>query len=329
MTNLTLIGMIGGLIGGPLMYFIHYKNFGGREVIGGVVLGVGSALGYLWITKRSILAYLDAAIPPLILAMGMGRLGCLMFGCCWGGMCQTETGERALSWAIQFPYFSPLYIDDWEDGRGKIPESLIWKSPESKKKEPIPLPILSIDDIDSDEALKNYVSAAFAFNQARTGDLKNQKLQSASKAYADAKKSIGPVNKFREAAAVHLLKLNAKPETAQTTWHDLHELAKKQHTNWVHPAQLYDFIALTLLFMVLSAIFWRRYRHGTVLVWAMIIYPINRVTMEFIRTDNPREFGGLTISQVICLAIFVLGLIFLASFIIRKPRSASAHARSN
>jgi phosphatidylglycerol:prolipoprotein diacylglycerol transferase len=315
MTNLALIGMIGGLVGGPLMHFLHYGNFGGREVIGGVVFGIACALGYLRVTGRSIFGYLDAAIPAMILAMGIGRLGCLMFGCCWGGACQLENGDRSLAWAIHFPYCSPLYVADWMAGRQQVPDELLWINPASVqqdsplKKEPIPPFVLGLE-IDNDEALKNWASAAYAFSKLRGGDPKSEALAAASKAFADAKKALTNQDPFAKAAAAHLVKLNAKPETRDTTWRDLRALSNKQFTAWVHPAQLYDFIALTLLFAVLSAIFWRRYRRGTVLAWAMILYPINRVIMETIRTDNPREFGGLTISQVVCLAIFVFGVVF-------------------
>ncbi len=330
MVNLTLIGMIGGLIGGPLMYLLNHKSLGGREIVGGVILGVVSVLGYLWITKRSILRYMDAAIPALILAMGIGRIGCLMFGCCWGGTCETASGERSLAWAIRFPYFSPLYIKDWQKPLSDVPKELIWINPESKEKEPIPPQILAIDDIDSDKSLMDWGAAAYAFNQARKGDPRKSDLDAVSKAYADATKVLKDKNALRLAAAAHLTKLNATSETGATTWHDLRELAKSEHTAWVHPAQLYDFIALVLLFFVLSAIFWRRYRCGTVLAWAMILYPINRVTLEIIRTDNAREFGGLTISQLICSIIFVVGVVFTVWLAYSKPASPTTvtHAHS-
>lgn len=332
MVNLTLIGMIGGLIGGPLMYFLHYGNFGGREVIGGVVFGIVCALSYLRMTKRSILAYLDAAVPALILAMGIGRLGCLMFGCCWGGSCQTENGDRSVAWAIHFPYCSPLYLEDWIAGRQQIPDELMWINPvdigsgTKPTKEPIPPFVLEMD-IDDDQALKNWASAAYTFSKLRGGDPKNPELIAASKAFADSKKALTDQNPFSKAAAAHLVKLTAKEETRDLTWADIRALSQKQFTAWVHPAQLYDFIALTLLFLLLSAIFFRRYRRGTVLAWAMILYPINRFVMETIRTDNPREFGGLTISQVICLAILIFGVILVVWLgMTRKPHESPSVA---
>lgn len=332
MTNLTLIGMIGGLIGGPLMYFLHYHNFGGREVIGGVVFGIVCVLGYLRFTGRSILAYMDAAVPALILAMGIGRLGCLMFGCCWGGVCQTDSGQRSLAWAIHFPYFSPLYIEDWSAGRQEVPDELMWINPANIKsgttptKEPIPPFVLEMD-IDDDEALINWASTAYAFSKLRGGDPKSEALINASKAFADAKKAITDQNPFAKAAAAHLVQLNAKEAMRDLKWADLRALSKKQFTAWVHPAQLYDFIALTLLFLLLSAIFFKGCRRGTVLAWAMVLYPINRFVMETIRTDNPREFGGLTISQVICLAIFVFGVILVVWLrMTREPQKSPSIA---
>ncbi|GJM26379.1 MAG: hypothetical protein DHS20C16_27940 [Phycisphaerae bacterium] len=328
MTNLTLIGMVGGLIGGPLMYFFHYGNFGGREVIGGVVLGTIFAVGYLLLTGRSILRYVDAAIPSLILAMGIGRLGCLMFGCCWGGACQTDSGDRAMPWAIQFPYGSPLYVKNWIDGNQDVPQDLLWKHPVSKEMEPIPAPILETD-IDSDEELKTWASTAYAFNEARKANLPKPEMTAVSKAYADAKKALTQRDPLILGAAVHWAKLNGSSSDVKKTWNDLRVLAKSQHTDWVHPAQIYDFIALTLLFFVLSAIYWKRCRPGTVLVWAMILYPLNRVLQEMIRTDNPHDMiGGLTISQFASLGIFVIG-VALAIWLARAKSNAPTRALSH
>lgn len=56
----------------------------GRVVLGGVVIGVATAA---WMFRRHrfpVLAVLDATLTSVPLGMGIGRLGCLLAGCCYG-----------------------------------------------------------------------------------------------------------------------------------------------------------------------------------------------------------------------------------------------------
>lgn len=58
--------------------------FAGRVVLGGIV--VGSLYG-AWLFKKHrlpLLALMDACLAGVALGMGLGRLGCLMAGCCFG-----------------------------------------------------------------------------------------------------------------------------------------------------------------------------------------------------------------------------------------------------
>lgn len=69
--------------------------FAGRVVFGGLVAG---ALWGLWLFKKHrlpILALMDACLAGVALGMGIGRLGCLMAGCCWGK-------PTDLGWGITF-----------------------------------------------------------------------------------------------------------------------------------------------------------------------------------------------------------------------------------
>ena len=45
-----------------------------------------------------------------------------------------------------------------------------------------------------------------------------------------------------------------------------------------------------------------------------ILYGISRFSIEFVRDDNPFEFGGLTISQIIGLWMIALGVILMLIF---------------
>jgi len=95
--NLLFTGFIFGIVGARLFYVIdnisyYSKNpheiimfqHGGLSWFGGLILGVISALVYLKSKKVSILRTLDLIIPFVALAEAIGRIGCLLNGCCYG-----------------------------------------------------------------------------------------------------------------------------------------------------------------------------------------------------------------------------------------------------
>lgn len=65
---------------------ISMKQFlvAGRVVLGGVL---GAIVAAIWVFRRfrlPVLAFMDAGIAGVVLGMAIGRLGCLMAGCCYG-----------------------------------------------------------------------------------------------------------------------------------------------------------------------------------------------------------------------------------------------------
>jgi phosphatidylglycerol:prolipoprotein diacylglycerol transferase len=95
----------------------------------------------------------------------------------------------------------------------------------------------------------------------------------------------------------------------------------------VHPTQLYSSAGAALWCLILY-LFWRRAQKadlsegpgkvltkpGCTFSLMFIFYGISRFSMEFIRDDNPFEFGGLTISQIIGLWMIALGVILMIVF---------------
>ncbi|MDO8535478.1 MAG: prolipoprotein diacylglyceryl transferase [Candidatus Omnitrophota bacterium] len=73
-----------------------------------------------------------------------------------------------------------------------------------------------------------------------------------------------------------------------------------------YPTQAFSAIALLLIFVVLRI--WQKKRHffGEIFLGYGILYSIKRFGMEFLRGDNPKIFYGLTISQLISVAIFII-----------------------
>jgi phosphatidylglycerol:prolipoprotein diacylglycerol transferase len=140
--NCGFIALFGGILGSRFMYVVHYwEQFaggtplqvflrlidvrkGGLEVYGGFIAVVIAVLLYLGIRRYSIRWYLDILAPSAALGMGIGRIGCFLNGCCFGG-------ASDLPWAVRFPYGSPAQYQQWLDrdpGAG-LPQELLVFSP--------------------------------------------------------------------------------------------------------------------------------------------------------------------------------------------------------
>jgi len=82
----------------------------------------------------------------------------------------------------------------------------------------------------------------------------------------------------------------------------------------LHPTQLYSSLNGFILAAVCSAYFWYRPRNGSVLALALLVYPITRFVIEYLRADEFGKWGtSLTISQIVSIVIFAVGVLFLYS----------------
>lgn len=95
--NMTIITVIIGVLGGKLFYiFTEFKsfledpmsvleNFGnGFVVYGAIILGMMSVYIYCRRKKWDVLQILDMVVPAVAFAQGLGRIGCVLAGCCYG-----------------------------------------------------------------------------------------------------------------------------------------------------------------------------------------------------------------------------------------------------
>lgn len=122
--DLSLIVMISGFIGGRLFH-VFYENFdyykddpyrilefwnGGFVFYGGALLA--GLFSVLYLNLRAHVAcedYLDLFAPVMSFAYLVGRLACLLAGCCYGKTCD-------LPWAIAGRHPTQLYASLWELG---------------------------------------------------------------------------------------------------------------------------------------------------------------------------------------------------------------------
>ena len=121
-----------GLVGARLFYVIEYREQffaadrslpaalaqvlniaqGGLVVFGS--LPTAAIAAWLFARRRGldILRLADVIAPGLLVGLALGRLGCFLNGCCYGGPCD-------LPWAVRFPPDSPPWLD--QAARGLLP----------------------------------------------------------------------------------------------------------------------------------------------------------------------------------------------------------------
>lgn len=96
--DIGFLGFVSGLIGGrlahilieaPAYYWEHpirifYFWQGGFVLYGGLILGfIGGCLAAR-LLKEPVIKWMDLAAVPILVGVGIGRIGCLAGGCCYG-----------------------------------------------------------------------------------------------------------------------------------------------------------------------------------------------------------------------------------------------------
>jgi len=77
----------------------------------------------------------------------------------------------------------------------------------------------------------------------------------------------------------------------------------------LHPVQLYAVIANLVIFAILL-VAWRARRFDGQIFWGyLVLYPLYRFPIEFLRGDNDPLFLGLTVAQIMSIVLFACALV--------------------
>ncbi len=85
------------------------------------------------------------------------------------------------------------------------------------------------------------------------------------------------------------------------------------------PTQVYSSLFLLGIFAALLMFRKKRPFDGSVFVLYMILYALFRFGMDFMRSDNPKIFLGITLAQAISVGIFFCGIAFY--FALKRKRT--------
>lgn len=112
--DLALLVFIFGIIGARFLYVLLHWQFylhhpleiimlhhGGLSWFGGLIFGLGAGIVYLNVKRQDIWRVLDIVAPFVALGQAIGRIGCLLNGCCYG---------RPSAWGLYFPVHEQILI---------------------------------------------------------------------------------------------------------------------------------------------------------------------------------------------------------------------------
>ncbi len=320
--TLGLIAIIVGLGGARIFFVIHYWDdyfaaapnrlraildlrSGGLEYLGGLVPAIVAALAYFRWKRLSIRLYADIVAVMIAWMLGLGRIGCFLNGCCHGGACVDPSGNATTPLAVQFQFGSWASIDQWERRETTLPAELL------------------VDGFNADTASPI----------AQAGPLGREVTLLTSKTVADYQRdSAGkPVLTRRVAPVLAAREYPSRVDPSRrSTFGEIRGLATRHPALWSHPTQLYSAAAALLLSNLLARVFHRRKRHGMVFGLLMLTYPPVRFVLETIRTDNPLDTFGMTVSQAVSVGMVVVGVVWMLVIYRLMPErspAAVAHER--
>lgn len=263
---------------------------GGLVVYGSLAGGLAGFLAYILKRKLPLWATLDLLAPGMLLGLALGRIGCFMNGCCFGGACE-------LAWAVRFPIGSPPYVRQVQQGELFVHGLKVLGQPTDR-------PVITEVEPGS-SAEKHGLKAGQTIRSINGHAVAT--VYAAQKALVEA----------HESGEELTIVAAGKEDRVSAQWEILKPLGRSLP---VHPTQLYSAISALLLCLFLLAYDPFARRDGQVIAMLLTLYPINRFLLECIRTDEAGVFNtGLSTGQVASLVAIVAsaGLWF---YVLRRPK---------
>ncbi|MCI0683652.1 MAG: prolipoprotein diacylglyceryl transferase [Gemmataceae bacterium] len=305
--DLTVWLFVTGIIGARVTFIVqHWGQFNNIWQFfavwdGGLVFygsAFGGIIGYLCAYHLQLKKYgishwkmLDIAAPCIALGLCLGRVGCLLNGCCYGNVACGHC------WGVQFPTSSPpraeLVARGYQTPTGflTIPNTRIVGVVEPMSaaakaglvaKDTIEEVKVDGRVVDDDAAL----DAAYGLKWNRG----ERTLELA--VTAPATRTVGPFAPL---------------------------------TLGLHPTQVYESISMALLLFLLVSLYPYKTRDGVLMVIFMFGYGVHRFLNEMLRIDNERIAFGMTFSQIVSIGV-VAGALLLAAVVWLRPASTASPA---
>ncbi len=256
-----------------LLAVVNVAN-GGLVIYGGFFGGVAGLLAFFWKYRVPLLATADLVAPSLMLGLAIGRIGCLLNGCCYGGPCD-------LPWGVTFPAGSPVYVN--QVARGVMYGFTLGADPKAAPIVRAVVPHSAADNagLRPGDRLRRIGDRDVSTNAGAYREL--------SSLFADSGKETVALG-LDDGRGILRLSLSAPPARSRA----------------VHPTQIYSTIGALLICLLLLAYDPFRRRDGELSALLLTVYSITRFLEEMVRTDEAPILGtGMTISQNVSLLLLV------------------------
>ncbi len=306
--------IVAGIIGARLFYVIQKSDEffpapsfgtmlldlvnmtkGGLVVYGSLIGGTIAAFIYFRIYRLPVLQTADVIAPGMALGLAIGRIGCLMNGCCFGGVCDIEGLPKS-----HFPAGSPPYMQQLVNG--------------------------TLIGVTSERSETFYESIQLnRVTGVERGSLAEQKG-------IERGDEIGIIPTIDDLRLRHLKSVQANSEP---DWDlELPIISTRQGTILVqgtelpersvgvHPTQIYAAVDAFLLSLVLWFFWYIKRTDGQVFALMLMLHSISRFMLEIVRHDELGVFGTeLTISQWISVLLLMAGIVLFFQGRVPRPQS--------
>jgi phosphatidylglycerol:prolipoprotein diacylglycerol transferase len=267
---------------------------GGLVVYGSLFGGLVAWSVYSWLAKLPIWKTADIMAPAMMIGLALGRIGCLMNGCCYGALCEVE------GMGLSFPAGSPVYCRQIETGDllGIVADEMAgeqggteWLVREVREESPADRRGIRAGD----RILRIAFPQDIWLRAAKDQDL----------FFAAPERSEVMVQ--RADAPLVVIPISELPDESRPTW----------------PTQLYSAINAFLLCVLLWFYYPYRKADGELMALLLILYSVARFLEEYVRVDEAGAFGTpLSIGQLVSVVCFFAGI---ALFVwLRRGGSAGA-----
>lgn len=304
-----------GLVGARLFYVVQkWDSYASSKSLGemlarladmteGGLVVYGSLFGGLvawycfcrW-NKLSLWKVADVMAPGMMAGLALGRIGCLMNGCCFGGPCEVP------GMGVSFPAGSPAYYRQLETGdllgisMEEVPSAD--GSTEWDVRAVEPLSPADKHGIRAGDRIERMAIPDDVWLRAIQRD--GLRLSAVERSSVLVQRSAGPL------VVIPLAEL---PRYSLPTW----------------PSQLYSAITAFLLCWLLWFYYPFRKRDGELMALVLILYSVARFLEEIVRVDEAGFAGtSFTVSQWISTGCFLAGLALLVA--VRRERPSADRA---
>jgi phosphatidylglycerol:prolipoprotein diacylglycerol transferase len=307
--DLAIWVFLSGIIGARITFMIQYhENFtsfwqffavwdGGLVFYGSFVGGaVGCALAYYFVLRKHGIRFwqiTDIVAPCAALGLCLGRIGCLLNGCCYGNVACPDCP------AVSFPLSAaPRFVltaKGYQTAAGFTMDDQVVDGRTVGKVEP-DSPAADAGLRDGDVIVR--AQGHEIRDRIELVDLLTRKWD-------------------RGENSLTLAVRRGKQEIALSPF--------GHQTIGLHPTQVYESISMGLLLLLLLAFAPLRRREGQVMALFMICYAVHRFLNEILRNDTELFADGLTLSQNLSVLILGAGVVIFV-WLWRQPGRSHGEA---